>query len=59
MTRLIATCAVLAAIAVPAMAQPFAADDIVEARSSASAGKSASASKIKCRYVNGVLICSF
>ncbi len=59
MTRLIATCAVLAAIAVPAVAQPFASNDIVEARSSASASKSASAAKIKCRYVNGVLICSF
>ncbi len=59
MTRFLATCAVLAAIAVPVMAQPFAADDIVEARASASAGKSASVSKIKCRYVNGVLVCSF
>lgn len=58
MIRLIATCAVLAAIAVPAVAQPFASDNLVEARSSIGGAKSAK-SALKCRFVNGQLVCTF
>ncbi len=58
MARILAACAVLAALAVPASALPSAPDDIVEARAS-SAGKAGAKSALKCRYVNGVLTCTF
>lgn len=61
MTRLLATSALLAALALPAAAAPFGADDLVEARgSAASTGKvSAGKSALKCRFVNGQLVCTF
>ena len=63
MTRLITLClaaGVLSASLSAASASPMSGQpDVVEARASGAANKSATASRVKCRYVNGVLICNF
>lgn len=61
MNRLLTTAALLAALALPAAAGPFGADDLPEARGSgASTGKlSAGKSALKCKFVNGQLVCTF